>query len=176
MIRDSEKGLGYLVGHEEPETKARRVAEIKRQIESSLRPLSDPTDVFSSLPLATEVNLGNSNSLAHPKITSPVKPKWTDKEIVKFALEENPEPINKTKKNKWKGKNAFDYYDSPEGIDFITSNMDGISKEEADKMNKEMKASLRITGQLTALKKWDKENKERKLRKNNSANNKKRGV
>ena len=56
MSRDSERGIGYLVGHEEPETKAQRVRDIKRQIESSvrpIRPLSDPMDVFTSLPLAT---------------------------------------------------------------------------------------------------------------------------
>ena len=76
MIKDSERGLGYLLAHEEPETKARRVAEIKRQFESSSPvPLSEPSDVFTSLPFATEVKLGSSNSLVTPEITSPVKPK-----------------------------------------------------------------------------------------------------
>jgi len=90
MSRDSERGIGYLVGHEEPETKAQRVREIKRQIESSVRPSSEPIDIFSSLPLATVVNLGTRDSLATPEITSPAKPKRkgpTKGQIYRGAME-----------------------------------------------------------------------------------------
>ena len=75
MSRDSERGIGYLVGHEDPQKKAQRLRDLNRQIRGSVTPLSDPMDVFTSLPLATEVNLGTSNSLATPEITSPVKSK-----------------------------------------------------------------------------------------------------
>ena len=70
MIKDSEKGLGYLLGHEDPQTKAQRLRDLDRQIRGSVTPLTDSMDVFTSLPFATEVKLGSSNSLA-----TPVKPK-----------------------------------------------------------------------------------------------------
>ncbi len=113
MIKDSERGLGYLLGHEEPETKARRVAELKRQFESSApMPLSNPMDVFTSLPLATEVNLGTRNSLATPEITSPVKPKRkqpTKREIYKGMMEWAKRPkLTEQEKEFWGAWNNSD--------------------------------------------------------------------
>ena len=75
MIKDSERGLGYLMGHEDPQKKAQRLRDLNRQIRGAVTPLSDPMDVFTSLPLATEVNLGTSNSGAIPRVTPPVTPK-----------------------------------------------------------------------------------------------------
>ena len=71
MIKDSERGLGYLLGHEDPQTKAQRIRDLNRQIRGSVTPLSDiDIDVFSSLPLATEVNL-EANTKVTPSVAPP---------------------------------------------------------------------------------------------------------
>ena len=51
MSRDSERGIGYLLGHEEPETKAQRIREIKRQIEGSIQPLEMPDPLLTAIPI-----------------------------------------------------------------------------------------------------------------------------
>ena len=71
MIKDSEKGLGGLLAYEHPETKARRISELNKQIRGTVTPLSDiDIDVFSSLPLATEVNL-EANTKVTPSVAPP---------------------------------------------------------------------------------------------------------
>ena len=219
MIRDSEKGIGYLLGHEEPETKARRVAEIKRQIESSarpIRPLSEPIDAFSSLPLATVVNLGDSNFRARPKITPPVKTKKkTDAEMVRWAMGEIPEkivkrpnkdnplslkfPYNKTtgrfedqKGSKVDPRKAIkeqqfldQRIEGAKTLQYIADHntmygdqpkaywqWDGAKQDYVD-VN-EGKEKKPIHQQLTDLKNWDQKNREERLRKDNSTNNKRR--
>jgi len=98
-------------------------------------------------------DFGNINSLQ--AASKPVKDKFGNTaaqktKIINDQLTRPPNPYSKAQKkqivSKWKHKSALDFYDSPEGVDFITSNMDGISKEEANTLNKKMKASLEITG------------------------------
>ena len=83
-------------------------------------------------------DFGNINSLqAAPKPIKEVRP--AEKKDKKFRYESwagNKEPSSRPKRS------VFDFYDSPEGVDFITKNMDGISKEEADKLNKLMKSKF----------------------------------
>jgi len=55
------------------------------------------------------------------------------------------EPGKKYKYESWytrPKRSVFDFYDSPEGVDFITKNMDGVSNEESGKLNKLMKSKL----------------------------------
>ena len=97
MIKDSERGLGGLLGHEEPETKAQRVRDIKRQIESSIRPLSNPNDVYTNLPFSTELSLATTN------VTPPVEPRnkfghtraQKEKMILDQITKPKPMPITK---------------------------------------------------------------------------------
>lgn len=95
-------------------------------------------------------DFGNINSLqAADKPIKEVRP--AEKKDKKFRYESwagNKEPGKLQKHRgamKWivrPKRSVFDFYDSPEGVDFITKNMDGISKEEADKLNKSMKSKL----------------------------------
>ena len=160
MVKDSEKGIGYLIGYEEPETKARRVAELKRQFESSApMPLSNPMDVFTSLPLATEVNLGTSNSLATPEITSPVKSKRkgpTKGQIYRGAMAylTRPKP-SEQEKEFWGAWNNSDKM-----LKYVKKHTDAYAGDE-ERFNNRIQEQDRkpIHQQLTDLKNWDKASK-----------------
>ena len=112
MIKDSERGLGYLLGHEDPQTKAQRLRDLNRQIRGSVTPLTDSMDVFSSLPLATEVNLGSSTKVPAPSITSPVNSKRkgpTKGQIYRGAMKHFARPkLTEQEKEFWGAWNNSD--------------------------------------------------------------------
>ena len=161
MIKDSERGLGYLMGHEDPQTKAQRLRDLNRQIRGAVTPLSDPMDVFTSLPLATEVNLGTRNSLATPEITSPVKPKRkgpTQREIYKGTMEWARRPkLTEQEKEFWGAWNNSDKM-----LKYVKKHTDDYAGDE-ERFNDKIQEQDRkpIHQQLTDLKNWDQKNKER---------------
>ena len=110
-------------------------------------------------PISRHPSIADSDDLIYTNTLQPASKPIKDEfgntaaqktKIINDQLTKPPSPYSKAQKkqivSKWKHKSALDFYDSPEGVDFITSNMDGISKEEASELNKKMKASLEITG------------------------------
>jgi len=178
MSRDSERGIGYLVGHEEPETKARRVAELKRQFESSApMPLSNPMDVFTSLPLATEVKLGSNTKALAPSVTTPVKTqkkKPTNRQIYNGAMRwiTKKDEIDKLNKQQLLDRRI----DGAKVLQYVSDNntmyadqprsywqWDGVKQDYVD-INKG-KTKKPIHQQLSDLKNWEQKNKEKSLSK-----------
>ena len=112
MIKDSEKGLGGLLAYEHPETKARRISDLNKQIRGTVTPLSDiDIDVFSSLPLATEVNL-EANTKVTPGVAPPVTPKRkgpTQGQIYRGAMKHFARPkLTEQEKEFWGAWNNSD--------------------------------------------------------------------
>ena len=104
MTKDSEKGLGGLLAYEHPETKARRISELNKQIRGTVTPLSDiDIDVFSSLPLATEVNL-EANTKVTPSVAppEPKRKRPTKGQIYRGAMEHFARPkLTEQEKEFW---------------------------------------------------------------------------
>ena len=158
MIKDSERGLGYLLGHEDPQTKAQRLRDLNRQIRGSVTPLSDSIDVFSSLPLATEVNL-EANTKVTPGVAPPVKPKRkgpTQGQIYRGAMKHFARPkLTEQEKEFWRAWN-----NSEKMLKYVKKHTDDYAGDE-ERFNDRIQEQDRkpIHQQLTDLKNWDKASK-----------------
>jgi len=166
MIKDSEKGLGYLLGHEDPQTKAQRLRDLDREIRGSVTPLSDPVDVFSSLPFVTpEVNLGSDTKAPAPSITSPVETKRkgpTKGQIYRGAMAHLTRPkLTEQEKEFWGAWNNSDKM-----LKYVKKYSDGGEEKPKKSMPDQLKA-LRHFGRNRLIERSEKDktniNQKRKI-------------
>ena len=127
-MRDTEKGLGFLLGHEEPETRARRVKEIgdriKRMNRHSYRDISAADD-----PLNLDTPLFTPTPTVAPKVSPKKKPGKYYKNLIaqKWITRPKAKPM--------------------EVVDYVNT-MNHLYSNEPESTNQ------RIIEQLTALKNW----------------------
>jgi len=90
-VRDSEKGLGFLLGHEEPETKAQRIKEVGDSIKRMTR------HTYKDTPVAFDpINLDTPLFTPTPTVASKETPKTKPTPIKKYrgATEQLTRPTN----------------------------------------------------------------------------------
>ena len=128
MIRDSEKGLGFLMAYEAPETKAQRIKEvgdrIKRMNRHSYRDISAADD-----PLNLDTPVFTSTPTVAPQETPKKKPGKYYKNLIaqKWITRPKAKPM--------------------EVVDYVNT-MNHLYSNEPEPTNQ------RIIEQLTALRKW----------------------
>ena len=127
-MRDSEKGIGFLLGHEEPETKAQRIKEVGDSIKRMNR------HTYKDIPVAFDpINLDTPGFTPTPKVAPQETPRTKPTPIKKYrgATEQLTRP--KTK---------------PMGIVDYTNQMSHLYSNEPKPTNTD------TIQQLIALRKW----------------------
>lgn len=180
MSKDVEKGIGFLLGHEEPETKRVRdlyyLDKVKRIIEGPLEPLGETiarTTPSLNLEVKPEVSkepkgfqsqkeyenhlINSPSKTQHAKALQEGKRILEDKKLIKFALEESSEPIVKNPVLK-KAIEADEGKRNKWANEWMTGGgreKGGRSLDQEIKLGKDTwLKNQRTIGQLKALKEW----------------------
>jgi len=132
MSRDSEKGLGFLLGHEEPETKAQRIKEVGDSIKRMTRHTYKDTPVaFDPINLDTPL----FTPTVAPQETPKTKPTENEKEARDFWKAYNNKSRKKMVAHVENMKNKYDGPTTKDTVQQLIA-LRKWAQPEADNINK----------------------------------------